>query len=1076
MNTTLLFNNLSSLVSFVYSISSKPEIPIKLWAAIDENLNKVLLDLSNSSQHDNNIKVQTKNLTPDDLESLEINDYDDEDDDDNDDTNNINIKDKPLANKEILIMIKRYNENFQYFSKVLNELIGINVNENNNEYSINEFKIKLKYSLLMIEILLEIVKINPIDFQISLNDQKTIKSSLDLLIGWIISPCFSKGIGVPMGKRVSSSSLVIEQIFNGDNDGKIYRDNEKYCCFQLNHFVGTLIEIRKLNTDLNSIIASRYLSDLFASLLQLINLKSSPLSLNEKQLIGKELDSLLFGIYPELVFESLMLLLSGGGGSQPIWMAKCIGIMLSKCLMRPQSIKIILYTILSNSSAGKTSNKSLGNIVKLITTVPSTMKVDEYYNKISPQLIDLLHQRDQSSNNNRESRAKILETVLSIIETMFINQPDLTVKYIMDPILKPFLLFQQANKTTTTENNKDNIVIKEVDLFFSIEDIHKLISKISINQVFLNSISKIIPTLFQLYCFVSKSISSLKISCKEILSSFFKFSNESVSQLKNLILPVKKNQEIDNLITTTTDEIKNNNNDNNSSDKSNDKTTTTTTIKSSLLDLEDIIEDENEDNIKKEESGEEEETLTLSFSMGENGGVVGKYIPYGDRDFKWEADCIVSIFEIMKGDNLAGDLFVDLLNEFSMLQQRKDTKRGHQYYVLIQFIIIMSEGLGAAVLKNVIQVCTFIKVMLSRSITKSNSGKEDEEDIESLTLSLGILTTLLTGEIKVRKDEEIIVFDLLSLVEQLSYHSNEMIATMASQIKTIITAKKPIWLINDNDGMVGDNGSQTSSPTGQGNKLKEILNDLTHPLLPIRAHALIELRRLVLSKSGLIEQNLKNVLEIFKTQVNDDDTFIYGCSINGLSALGDIYPNKILPILTESFLNKSFQEFKRMKLGEALIQISQRCGEMLPNYADRLVPTFLLGCRDESVGVRTSSLSNLATLCEMLHYSIDSYLVEILLCTNAILKSDPEIEVRRGGIFIFQQLLQGLGMSSFQLIPDELKSIYNTLKNVEFYDQDEVCKYHARSALYDLEKITKTFIFPNHSDNQNENKDFRKIL
>ncbi|EAL68518.1 hypothetical protein DDB_G0278691 [Dictyostelium discoideum AX4] len=464
--------------------------------------------------------------------------------------------------------------------------------------------------------------------------------------------------------------------------------------------------------------------------------------------------------------------------------------------------------------------------------------------------------------------------------------------------------------------------------------------------------------------------------------------------------------------------------------------------------------------------------------MGENGGVVGKYISYNDRDFKWEADCIVSIFEIMKGDSLAGDLFVDLLNEFSILQQRKDTKRGHQYYVLIQFIIIMSEGLGVAVLKNVIQVCTFIKVMLSRSISKFNSGKEDEEDIESLTLSLGILTTLLTGEIKVRKDEEIIIFDLLSLVEQLSYHSNEMISTMASQIKTIITAKKPIWLINDNNNNNSNiNDDNNNSPNEQGNKLKEILNDLSHPLLPIRAHALIELRRLVLSKSGLIEQNLKNVLEIFKTQVNDDDTFIYGCSINGLSALGDIYPNRILPILIESFLNKSFQESKRMKLGEALIQISQRCGEMLPNYATQLVPTFLLGCRDDSVGVRTSSLSNLATLCEMMHYSIDSYLVEILLCTNSILKSDPEIEVRRGAIFIFQQLLQGLGMSSFQVIPDELKSIYNTLKNVEFYDQDEVCKYHARSTLYDLEKITKTFIFPNHSDSiQNENKDFRKIL
>ncbi|EGC31098.1 hypothetical protein DICPUDRAFT_95597 [Dictyostelium purpureum] len=457
--------------------------------------------------------------------------------------------------------------------------------------------------------------------------------------------------------------------------------------------------------------------------------------------------------------------------------------------------------------------------------------------------------------------------------------------------------------------------------------------------------------------------------------------------------------------------------------------------------------------------------------MGENGGVVGKYVSYENRDFKWEADCIVSIFEIMKGDSLAGDLFVDLLNEFSILQQQK-TKRSHQYYVLIQFIIIMSEGLGSAVLKNVVQVCTFVKVLLSRSISKHNSGKETEEDIESLTLSLGILTTLLTGEITVRKDEEIIVFDLLTLVEQLSYHSNEIISTMASQIKTIITAKKPIWLTDQQQDGEGDDHLTTAKE--QGDKLKEILKDLSDPLLPIRAHALIQLRKMVLSKSGLIEQNLNNVLEIFKTQIGDDDTFVYGVSINGLSALGDIYPTRILPILIDSFLNKQYPEFKRMKIGESLIQISQRFGEALPKYADKLVPTFLQGCKaQEAVGVRTSSLSNLSTLCEMLHYSIDSYLVEILHCANTILSSDPEIEVRRGAIFIFQQLLKGLGLDSFEIIPNELKEIYNTLKKTEFYDPDEICKYHARAALYDLETITKQFIFP---DNGQLKKDIRKIL
>ena len=53
--------------------------------------------------------------------------------------------------------------------------------------------------------------------------------------------------------------------------------------------------------------------------------------------------------------------------------------------------------------------------------------------------------------------------------------------------------------------------------------------------------------------------------------------------------------------------------------------------------------------------------------------------------------------------------------------------------ILLHVLASMSEDMGPEVLQNVIQVCTFLQVML------------DSMDIEKVTLALGILSSLLEG-------------------------------------------------------------------------------------------------------------------------------------------------------------------------------------------------------------------------------------------------------------------------------------------------------------------------------------------
>jgi Required for nuclear transport of RNA pol II C-terminus 1 len=78
------------------------------------------------------------------------------------------------------------------------------------------------------------------------------------------------------------------------------------------------------------------------------------------------------------------------------------------------------------------------------------------------------------------------------------------------------------------------------------------------------------------------------------------------------------------------------------------------------------------------------------------------------------------------------------------------------------------------------------------------------------------------------------------------------------------------------------------------------------------------------------------------------DRYVFQTSINGLAALGDIYPDGVLtltryillllrhstyiiPKLAKQFNNVKLREDTRLKLGEALLQVAARCGEVYVN-------------------------------------------------------------------------------------------------------------------------------------------------
>lgn len=82
---------------------------------------------------------------------------------------------------------------------------------------------------------------------------------------------------------------------------------------------------------------------------------------------------------------------------------------------------------------------------------------------------------------------------------------------------------------------------------------------------------------------------------------------------------------------------------------------------------------------------------------------------------------------------MAGNLFVELMNEFQLITSVGGM--GERYLILLQWLLKMLDEIGENLLRNVVQVCSFLQVMLSN------------ENTEIITLALGLLSTLLSGKL-----------------------------------------------------------------------------------------------------------------------------------------------------------------------------------------------------------------------------------------------------------------------------------------------------------------------------------------
>ncbi|KAG2393977.1 hypothetical protein C9374_003741 [Naegleria lovaniensis] len=583
----------------------------------------------------------------------------------------------------------------------------------------------------------------------------------------------------------------------------------------------------------------------------------------------------------------------------------------------------------------------------------------------------------------------------------------------------------------------EQVLCDESEIGQCVEDIHRLLFGNTPASFMFNSISPIIPALFQLYCFVSKTKLYLKSACEEIMTSYFKISDDALEVTKRLLIFDTK------------------------------------TIASSHY---------------------------VTFCPGESGGVSIKLVSQLKRDYLWEANCMIQLFKLLKNHNVAGDLFVHLITQFTVMKQHGEmmqiimdeihSSSSPSLYVfphsesqplpenaiiLLQVIQLLINEMGASIMKNTSQAIAFVKFLLL-----NHENRLDEESLESVVMALGILSAILCGGISVKTlDEEQKLEDLKPILDRYKVYEHQQISEMASSALLSIDTKQY-------KEFHGNFEEEYTEEQVIKIKFDHILQDLRDPLLPVRAHGVIALRDLVLEKKNntLIEKQIKNIFDILQSQLKDEDTYVYLGAISGLTALGDVYPDTIIPILVDTFSDKRQAIEQRLKIGESLVDLAERCGQMLPKYAHYFVYCFL-NCGKENdkdyEWVRASSISNLATLVQILRFGVHPFVQDIIDCASYVLNFDQSEHVRRAAVLIFDRFAKTFQTDLFEVFTESTLDQFKTiLNNTAFYDKDEIVRVNAKAVICEMNDFQDERLYPSTyipgADKKHFLNDFLKFM
>lgn len=254
-------------------------------------------------------------------------------------------------------------------------------------------------------------------------------------------------------------------------------------------------------------------------------------------------------------------------------------------------------------------------------------------------------------------------------------------------------------------------------------------------------------------------------------------------------------------------------------------------------------------------------------------------------------------------------------------------------------------------------------------------------DWELITTALNLLLSLLEGNPTVTLQNTPMLHVLRAKIEHLRDAPNGDVRSLSQEVVLVLTARE----------------KQTAPSTEAAEQPKyldvyqEALRYLQDPIIPVRAHGLHLLAQLVSKDTRDVSYGntldpalLPAIFDIFVHAIQDEESFLYLNAVKGLAQMTAHWRDATLrPLIalyvggekTEISMTRALaygQELsqretdKRLRIGEAILQVLQHCGEAITPAIDVIVNPLLTGVRNPrfSATLRSSFISILGTCVE----------------------------------------------------------------------------------------------------------------
>ncbi|KAK8781345.1 hypothetical protein V5799_017314, partial [Amblyomma americanum] len=682
--------------------------------------------------------------------------------------------------------------------------------------------------------------------------------------------------------------------------------------------------------------------------------------LEDRQYLSLDLQRVLETTYQPIIVRELLLLLSSasqlkakgvaGVKRTPQWLKDICGQLLTQCLLRKGGLaQVILGTFDAwsvDSSGGVVSEQDWQKceaFAKLVARIPSTkgVTVEGYYEGIAPQVVELFLQPQGSSMNKVAFRV-----ACAIVGAMLEEQAQQTSRLVLSKIFSPLFSCIHQQGTSLSANG---VVVSEEDLGNCIEVTHKMVSSIDPSHPVLTALVPLFPVLFEITISTENTVSYLRKPCEEILSAVY-HSQPAGSAIELLHWCLFKTDCYIPLATPRDD---------------------ITFVLGSCGGIE---------AVRRSLPLSDEEWLTRSDQAFL---ATASVFHHGNL----KEPCTRFFVSLLKKLTRAVGELVSKESTGTVLQPTSASELSSQEVkdnlLLLHLVESFADLISETLLQNKVALLEFVVETLNRVSQLSETLEGSSLALQSTLFCLTLLGLLISGEdIAAAKNEELWQQCNQCLMTLAARHSNPEIKNMAHHLQISFASQgvvatpqmsrstsiasgrappradsgemahqkklaaiaagfnilsvsnchgtRPLQTLEQQQEVESTQVAAESSgvpPSPGCTTFEQLWCELHDTMVPIRGHAFIQLRRMLLEGRAEVWQHRDQLLEACHSAIQDEDSYVYLSAIQALAVLVDRDSDHLLPWLAEQLSLEKLSVEARLNLGEVLLRVTKNFGE-----------------------------------------------------------------------------------------------------------------------------------------------------